>query len=60
MALMCEEIVELVDLDTVAMTLFPELAPELAELREDLGLAETWCNDFNKEVSWATGGGDDG
>lgn len=44
----------------IAMALFPELEPVLAELREDLGLVLDWCNDINKEVSWLTGGSDDG
>lgn len=34
------------------MILFPELAPEIAELRETLGIEEAWCNDINKAIDW--------
>lgn len=42
-------------MDAALIVPFPELAPELAEIREELGIAETWCGDFNKYVSWAEG-----
>lgn len=44
------------ELDAVAMVLFPALAPELVEIKEAMGLAEAWCNDVNKYVSWDTDG----
>lgn len=53
-ALLCEEIVAAIDVDTFLAALFPEIAATLVEIREALGEEEAWCNDVNELLTQAS------